>query len=102
MRIADRQMRNDLCRNCRVGYAADCHTAQRHNLIGEMYADSKIDLVILIRNRVSVYIIEGMEKKNFKNYKIYNTTAEAHADLGDILKAGDTIIFQNDWPDNYF
>lgn len=72
-----------------------------HNEIGEMYAQN-VDLVLLIKNKVSQFIIEGMKKNNFKNYIVYKSTEEAHNDLKNILKSGDTIIFQNDWTDNYF
>lgn len=72
-----------------------------HNEIGELYAKNA-DLVLLIKNKVSDFIISGMEKNNFKNYFVYNSTKEAHDDLKNILKKGDTIIFQNDWTDNYF
>jgi len=76
-------------------------TEEIHNEIGELYS-KKADLVLLIKNRVTEFIISGLEKNNFKNYKIYNSTEEAHNDLKNILKSGDTIIFQNDWTDNYF
>lgn len=71
-----------------------------HKKIGEDYA-KKADLVLLIKNSVAPYIIKGMEKNNFHEFKVYNNTEEAHNDLKNILKSGDTIIFQNDWPDNY-
>lgn len=76
---------------------------ENHIKIGKLYAsDYPADLVLLINSRVSEYIISGMEAHGFKNYKLYRSTAEAHSDLPRILKSGDTIIFQNDWPDNYF
>lgn len=73
-----------------------------HMRIGRLYARNKVDLVMLIRNSVSGYIIEGMESGGANNYRIYESASEAHADLANILKPGDTIIFQNDWTDNYF
>jgi UDP-N-acetylmuramoyl-tripeptide--D-alanyl-D-alanine ligase len=72
-----------------------------HEKIGGLYSQ-KADMVLLIKNNVTRYIIDGMKKNNFTNFKIYSNTSEAHADLVNILKSGDTIIFQNDWPDNYF
>ncbi len=71
-----------------------------HKRIGKAYA-AEADMVLLIKNSVAPHIIEGMEKNNFRDYKVYNNTEEAHNDLKNILKFGDTIIFQNDWPDNY-
>lgn len=76
-------------------------TVRIHREMGEWYAD-KVDLVLLIRSRVTPYIIEGMEKCGFTEYTVYNTTEEAHRDLGNVLRRDDTIIFQNDLTDNYF
>jgi UDP-N-acetylmuramoyl-tripeptide--D-alanyl-D-alanine ligase len=73
-----------------------------HYKIGRLYADKKIDLVMLIKNNNTKYIINGMESLKFKNYKTYSSTEEAHRSLSQIIKSGDTIIFQNDLPDNYF
>lgn len=72
-----------------------------HEKIGELYA-AKADYVLLINTKATNWIKAGLEKNNFHNYKIYNSTEEAHNDLKNILKPGDTIIFQNDLPDNYF
>ncbi len=71
-----------------------------HNKIGSIYA-TNVDLVLVIKNSVSDYIVEGMIDNNFNNYKVYENTLEAHGDLKNILKEKDTIIFQNDWSDNY-
>lgn len=73
-----------------------------HIKIGELYASNGADLVLLIENNMTNYIIEGLKKNKFANYKVYKTTQEAHDDLKNILKRGDTIIFQNDLTDNYF
>jgi UDP-N-acetylmuramoyl-tripeptide--D-alanyl-D-alanine ligase len=72
-----------------------------HKQIGELYAKN-VDLVLLIRDKMTDYIVEGLKRNNFSNYKIYRSTKEAHSDLRNILKSGDTIIFQNDLTDNYF
>lgn len=73
-----------------------------HSQIGEWYAELPVDLVLLVANKCTNFIVKGLEKRNFTNYKIYPDTKTAHADLGNVLQGGDTIIFQNDWPDNYF
>ncbi|MFA4817488.1 MAG: UDP-N-acetylmuramoyl-tripeptide--D-alanyl-D-alanine ligase [Parcubacteria group bacterium] len=72
-----------------------------HEKIGELYAKN-VDLVFLIKNKLTDNIIEGLKKNNFSNYKVYENTQKAHDDLKNILKPGDTIIFQNDLTDNYF
>lgn len=72
-----------------------------HNRIGQLYA-KQADLVLLIKSPATPYIIDGMESSGFTQYRMYETTQAAHADLGNVLKKGDTIIFQNDFTDNYF
>jgi len=72
-----------------------------HKKIGELYSKN-VDLVLLVKNNVTQYIATSLKENNFLNFKIYDSTQEAHADLANVLKPGDTIIFQNDWPDNYF
>jgi UDP-N-acetylmuramoyl-tripeptide--D-alanyl-D-alanine ligase len=72
-----------------------------HNTIGELYAKN-VDLVLLIENTATQYIIDSLKKNGFTNYKIYPTTQAAHDDLQNVLRRGDTIIFQNDLTDNYF
>nr|MCU0680593.1 Mur ligase family protein [Planctomycetota bacterium] len=72
-----------------------------HRQLAHVYAEQKIDQVLLIKNSATIYIKEEFDKIGFKNYFLYNSTLEAHNNLKEILKTGDTIIFQNDWPDNY-
>jgi len=62
------------------------------------------DIAILIKNSVTQYIMKGLESSGFnmKNAIVFESAVEAHARLADILKPGDVVIFQNDWPDNYF
>ena len=74
---------------------------ERHREIARLYASKHLDLVLLIENSATLYIIAEFQKIGFTAYKIYPNTPAAHQDLGAVLKEGDTIIFQNDWPDNY-
>ena len=62
------------------------------------------DIAIFIKNSVARYIMKGLESSGFdiKNAIVFESAVEAHARLVDILKPGDVVIFQNDWPDNYF
>ena len=76
-------------------------TESRHRQIANLYIEHKIDLVLLIKNSSTKFIIDEFQKKGFTNYKVYMSTKEAHNNFKDLLKAGDTIVFQNDWPDNY-
>jgi UDP-N-acetylmuramoyl-tripeptide--D-alanyl-D-alanine ligase len=73
-----------------------------HYNIGKQLA-KVAGLVILIRNTVTPFIADGLEKNGFDTKDIiwFNTAKEAHDSLGKILRPYDVILFQNDWPDNY-
>jgi len=73
-----------------------------HRKIGEQLAGNA-DLVILIRNSATPFISEGLLAKGFSSSQIlwFESAIEAHASLSSVLKSGDVVLFQNDWPDNY-
>jgi len=71
-----------------------------HQKIGRKYAQS-VDLVLLIDNLATRFIIKGMKAGGFRNFKIYKNTIDAHEDLQNVLQSGDVILFQNDLSDNY-
>jgi UDP-N-acetylmuramoyl-tripeptide--D-alanyl-D-alanine ligase len=61
------------------------------------------DLVLLVKSSASVFIEKGLIESGFpaENIKKFNSMPELHNSLFGILKEGDVILFQNDWPDNY-
>jgi len=61
------------------------------------------DMVILIKNSVTDFIIEGLKENNFNPEKIivYNTPFELEENINKIIRNNDVVLFQNDWPDNY-
>lgn len=73
-----------------------------HRRIGKRLNDV-VGLVILVKNSVTPDIEEGLIKAGFnkKNIIWLNSMMEAQNNLGKILKSGDVVLFQNDWPDNY-
>jgi len=73
-----------------------------HERIGKRLNDV-IDLVILVKNSMTPYIENGLVESGFnkKNIIWFNSMMEAQNNLGSILKSGDVVLFQNDWPDNY-
>lgn len=73
----------------------------RHRELARVYASKNLDLVLLIKNSATDYIADEFILIGFSRYKVYPDALSAHQDLGAVLLAGDTIIFQNDWPDNY-
>lgn len=77
-------------------------TPRIHRQIGRDLATA-VDLAILVKNSVTPFIAEGLINSGFAKDKImwFNTALEAHANLKNILKPNDVILFQNDWGDNY-
>jgi len=73
-----------------------------HQRIGKRLNDV-VDLVILIKNSVTPDIEEGLIKTGFnrKNILMCDSMMEAQNNLNNIIKSGDVVLFQNDWPDNY-
>ncbi|VVA44400.1 UDP-N-acetylmuramoyl-tripeptide-D-alanyl-D-alanine ligase [Candidatus Roizmanbacteria bacterium] len=73
-----------------------------HQRIGQRLNDVA-DLVILIKNSVTPGVETGLIKAGFdkKNIIWFDSMMEAQNNLGTILKSGDVVLFQNDWPDNY-
>lgn len=68
-----------------------------HNQIG-VQLNPVADVVILIKNSVTPFIADKLDPK-----KViwFDSASVAHNSLENILKPGDVILFQNDWPDNY-
>ena len=68
-----------------------------HKEIGRELA-GVADIVILIRNSVTPLIAVELDP-----HKViyFDSATLAHNSLQNILKHGDVVMFQNDWPDNY-
>lgn len=77
-------------------------TEEIHYNIGKQLA-VVADSVVLIRNSVTPFIEKGLIENGFDKKKIvwFGSTEQAHSSLGTIVKSGDVVLFQNDWPDNY-
>ncbi|MEK7597212.1 MAG: UDP-N-acetylmuramoyl-tripeptide--D-alanyl-D-alanine ligase [Patescibacteria group bacterium] len=73
-----------------------------HQRIGKRLNDVA-DLVILVKNSVTPDIERGLIRSGFnkKNIIWFDSMKEAQNNLGNIVKSGDVVLFQNDWPDNY-
>jgi len=77
-----------------------------HLELAKIYAE-KIDVLLLIENSNTKIIKKNISHSNpLPNeeeiiIKTYKTAMDAHADLPNVLQKGDTILFQNDLPDNY-
>ncbi len=76
--------------------------AEMNREFGEAMADC-CDIAILVGKRRSEAIREGLEFGGFPEEKmiVVGSLAEAAERLRTIAKPGDTILFENDLPDNY-
>jgi len=73
-----------------------------HRELGRLIATAQPDLVVLMKNSVTPYIIEGLSFGNFKGTtKIEDNPLQFYNNLGQFIAAGDLVLMQNDWPDNY-
>ncbi len=77
-------------------------TGEIHHDIGKQLSQVA-DKVILIKNSATSHIEKGLLENSFNKENIvwFDSATEAHKELQNITKAGDVILFQNDWPDNY-
>ena len=73
---------------------------QVHTTLAQDYA-TNVDLLLLVKNKNTEYIVRALRKIGYNAFKVYDTTQEAHNDLANVLENGDTILFQNDITDNY-
>lgn len=78
-------------------------TPKVHMAIGRQLAEVA-DLVVLVRNSVTPFIKDGLLANGFSEKKIlwFNKITDANSVLPQLMKKGDVVLFQNDWPDNYF
>lgn len=78
-------------------------TQKVHLAIGRQLAEVA-DLVVLVRNSVTPFIKDGLLANGFSEKKIlwFNKITDANSVLPQLMRKGDVVLFQNDWPDNYF
>lgn len=73
-----------------------------HKQIGLKLA-TVADIVVLVKNSVTDFIIGGLKEGGFEksHIKTYVSAKRAHDAVGRMAQSGDVILFQNDWSDNY-
>ena len=73
-----------------------------HLELGRLIAAAEPDLVVLMKNSVTAFIVEGLKFGNFKGTtKIEENPLQFYNNLGEFIASGDVVLMQNDWPDNY-
>lgn len=77
-------------------------TARVHRQIGELIAGAKPANVVLIANSVTRHIEAGLRSGGFEgNLHIEHDPLYFYTNLQHFVAAGDLIMMQNDWTDNY-
>lgn len=76
-------------------------TEDVHVVIGQQAARSA-DVVVLMKNSVTDYIVSGLQDAGFKGKLIIiDDPLEFYTNLEHFVAAGDVVLMQNDWTDNY-
>ena len=77
-------------------------TEEVHMELGQRLAEVA-DIVVLVNTPVAPYVKKGLEERNFvmDNLHVFETPESTYSSLQSLLKKGDVVILQNDWPDNY-
>lgn len=73
-----------------------------HTEMGRLIASAKPDIVVLMQNSVTEFIQAGLTAADFSGEVIIETDPlnfYTHLDL--FVAAGDVVLMQNDWTDNY-
>ncbi len=73
-----------------------------HIEMGALIAAAQPDVVILMQNSVTKHIQAGLEKANFSGeIRLESDPLSFYTSLEHQLAAGDVVLMQNDWTDNY-
>lgn len=73
-----------------------------HITAGELIAAAQPDLVVLMQNSVTDYIARGLRNGGFSGeLRLESHPLDFYTNLGHFVAAGDLVVMQNDWTDNY-
>jgi UDP-N-acetylmuramoyl-tripeptide--D-alanyl-D-alanine ligase len=77
-------------------------TKRIHHELGEAIARAKPDIVVLMQNSVTNFIVGGIQAEGFKGeLRVEFDPLQFYTNLDVFVAAGDLILMQNDWTDNY-
>lgn len=79
------------------------HETERvHIEMGELIAAAQPNTVVLMKNSVTKFIQQGLEAGGFAGeLKVETKPLDFYTNLGEFVAAGDLVLMQNDWTDNY-
>jgi UDP-N-acetylmuramoyl-tripeptide--D-alanyl-D-alanine ligase len=77
-------------------------TKRVHRDLGVSIAKVKPHIVVLMHNSVTKYIVGGMRAEGYKGeLRVENDPLKFYTNLDNFIAAGDVVLLQNDWTDNY-
>lgn len=77
-------------------------TEKIHEKMGELIAAAGPNIVVLMQNSVTHFIKKGLNTANFTGeLRIEPDPLAFYKNLDQHVAAGDLVMLQNDWPDNY-
>ena len=73
-----------------------------HTEMGRLIAAAKPDVVVLMRNSATAAIRRGLDEAHFtRQVLVENDPLNFYTNLQTFVAAGDVVLMQNDWTDNY-
>lgn len=72
-----------------------------HRELGRAVADAQPDILVLMHNSTTEYILDGLGNKFKGDILIQHDPLEFYNSLDIFVAAGDVVLMQNDWTDNY-
>lgn len=72
-----------------------------HRGLGRAVVDAQPDILVLMHNSTTEYILEGLGNKFRGELFIQHDPLEFYNNLDVFVAAGDVVLMQNDWTDNY-
>lgn len=77
-------------------------TERVHTELGEAIAKAKPDIVVLMDNSARITIESALKKGGYSGeLRIETEPLEFYLNIEHIVAAGDVVLMQNDWTDNY-
>lgn len=78
-------------------------TVAVHEEIGRLIARAQPDEVVLMQNSTTHHIQQGLHDGKYQGkVLVENNPLEFYTNIDKIVAAGDLVLMQNDWPDNYY
>ncbi len=78
-------------------------TEQIHNEIGKLIGMTGPDRVVLMDNSVAGYIYAGLSEIGYEgDVQVEEDPLAFYTNLDQFVAAGDLVLLQNDWTDNYY